>query len=120
MLFRSILAIAAIATGTLALGAEPIPVTAERLGDLLVDKELRAPASVISANEAVITSQVAALIERVYRDVGDAVGKGELLIGLDDDNARYALAQAEAALAAIDAQIIEAKSKLQNAEELLE
>lgn len=99
--------------------ADPVSVTAKRLGDLLVDKELRAPASVISANRAVVTSQVAALIDQVVKDVGDDVQKGELLIRLDDDNARYALAQAKAALAAIDAQVIEAKSRLTNAEELL-
>jgi len=102
------------------LAAEPIPVAVERLGDLLVDRELRAPAVVISANRAILTSQVAALISEVAKDVGDQVRKDELLIRLDAANASHALAQAEASLAAIDAQIIEGKSRLRKAEELLE
>jgi RND family efflux transporter MFP subunit len=100
--------------------ADPIPVTVERLGDLLVDRELRAPAVVISANRAAITSQVDALISEVVKDVGDQVRQGELLIRLDDANARHALAQARALLAAIDAQIVEGQSRVVKAEELLE
>lgn len=100
--------------------ADPIPVTVERLGDLLVDRELRAPAVVISANRAAITSQISALISEVVKDVGDQVRQGELLIRLDDANARHALAQARALLAAIDAQIVEAESRVVKAEELLE
>ena len=100
--------------------ADPIPVAVERLGDLLVDRELRAPGVVISANRAAITSQVSALISAVAKDVGAQVSKGELLIRLDDANARNALAQAQALLAAIDAQIVEARSRVVKAEELLE
>ena len=99
--------------------ADAIPVTVEPLGDLLVDRELRAPAVVISANRADLTSQVAALINEVAKDVGDQVSKGELLIKLDGANARNALAQARALLAAIDAQIVEGKSRVAKAEELL-
>lgn len=102
------------------LAAEPVPVTVQRLGDILVDNERRAPAIVISANRANVTAQVSALIVEVLKDVGDEVAKGEMLIRLDDANARYALAQAKAALAAIEAQIIEASARLTKAEELLE
>lgn len=108
------------AGAALAQAADPIPVTVEQLGDLLIDRELRAPAVVISANRAAITSQVAAIVESVAKDVGDQVRKNELLIRLDDANARYGLAQAGALLAAIDAQIIEGESRLAKAEELLE
>ena len=100
--------------------AETIPVTVEKLGNLLVDRQLRAPAVVISANHAVVTSQVAALVSEVARDVGDQVQKGELLILLDNANARNSLAQARAQLTAIDAQIVEGKSRVAKAEELLE
>jgi RND family efflux transporter MFP subunit len=100
--------------------ADRIPVTVEPLGTLLVDRELRAPAVVISANRAAVTSQVAALISEVAKDVGDQVDKGDLLIRLDDANARHALAQSRALLAAINAQIVEARSRVVKAEELLE
>jgi RND family efflux transporter MFP subunit len=105
---------------SLAQAADSIPVTVERLGDLLVDRELRAPAIVISANRAAVTSQVSALISEVLKDVGDQVKRDDLLIRLDDANARHALAQARALLSAIDAQIVEGKSRVAKAEELLE
>ena len=121
MRFRlSVLAIFSIASIFPVLAADPIRVSVGSLGDLLVDKELRAPATVVSANEAIVTAEVTALIDRVYTDVGNQVDKGELLVRLDDDNARLALAQSQSALAAIDAQIAEASAKLENAEELLE
>lgn len=96
-----------------------IPVSARPIQDLLVDSERQAPAIVVSANRAAITSEVTAIISAVHRDVGADVAKGELLIELDAANARNNLAQAEASLAAIDAQIIEARSRLAKAEDLL-
>ena len=99
--------------------AEPIPVSVERLGDLRVERELRAPATVLSANRATVTSEVTALIEKIVADVGATVKKGALLIQLDNDNARLSLAQARASLDALDAQIVEAKRRLAKAEELL-
>jgi RND family efflux transporter MFP subunit len=62
---------------------------------------------------------VTALIEKVVADVGATVKKGELLIQLDNDNARLSLAQARAGLDALDAQLIEARRRLTKAEELL-
>jgi len=113
-----------LASALLLLGGVPVfgqdvPVTVRPLGDLLVAREVRAPATVISANRAEITSEVAALVREVFKDVGDQVARGDLLIRLDDANASYKLAQAKATLAAIDAQIVEARSRLRKAEELL-
>ena len=102
------------------IAADPVPVTVQRLGDLLIDKELRAPATVISANRAVVTSEVTALIKDVPVDVGDTLRKGDTLVILDDDNNRLMLAQAKARLAALKAQIAQAKYRLNKAEELLE
>ena len=100
--------------------ADPVPVTVQYLGDLLVDKELRAPATVISANRAVVTSEVTALIKDVPVDVGDTLRKGDTLVILDDDNNRLMLAQAKARLAALKARIARAIYRLNKAEELLE
>ena len=99
--------------------AEPVSVSVERLGDLRVARELRAPATVLSANRAVVTSEVTALIDAVLADVGASVRKGAILIRLDDDNARLALSQARASLESLDAQIVQAKHRLAKAEELL-
>lgn len=110
--------ILALMAGT-AIAADPVPVTVQRLADLLVDKELRAPATVISANRAIVTSEVAALIESVPVDVGDEIRQGDTLVVLDDDNNRLMLAQARARLAALQAQIVQAHYRLDKAEELL-
>ena len=103
-----------------ALAADPVPVTVQRLGDLLVDSELRAPATVISANRALVTSEVSALIRDVPVDVGDMIRQGEVLVVLDDKNNRLMLTQAKARLAALRAQIAQATYRLDKAEELLE
>ena len=99
--------------------AQSVPVSVERLGDLRVERELRAPATVLSANRAVVTSEVTALIQEVMVDVGGSVEKDVLLVQLDNDNARLSLAQARATLDALDAQIVEANQRLRKAEELL-
>jgi len=99
--------------------AQPVPVVVERLGDLRVERELRAPATVLSANRAVITSEVTALIKAILVDVGASVGKGAVLVQLDNDNASLALAQARASLEALDAQIVQANWRLTKAEDLL-
>lgn len=100
--------------------AEPVSVSVQRLGDLRVERELRAPATVISANRAVVTAEVTALIDAVLTDVGATVKKGAVLVRLDNDNARFALQQARASLASLDAQIVEAKHRLAKAEKLLD
>jgi len=99
--------------------AQPVPVSVERLGDLRIERELRAPATVLSANRAVVTSEVTALIQEVLVDVGASVRKGAVLVRLDNDNASLSLAQSRASLAALAAQILEAKQRLLKAEELL-
>ena len=99
---------------------QPVSVVARPLGELLVDRELRAPAIVLAANQAEVKSQVSALVAEVLKDVGDTVVRGELLIRMDDDNARLGLAQARASLRAIEAQIEEAESRVKRAEELLQ
>ena len=117
---RCTLALFWLATAGMVQAQSSISVSARPLQELLVDSERRAPAKVVSANRAAITSEVSAIVIAVHRDVGANVAKGELLIELDGANARNALAQAEANLTAIDAQIVEAKSQLAKAEDLLE
>jgi RND family efflux transporter MFP subunit len=99
--------------------AQSVPVSVERLGDLLVARELRASASVISANRSVVTSEETALIEAILVDVGAAVKKGDVLVRLDNDNATLALAQARAILDALDARIEQALWRLAKSEDLL-
>ena len=120
MLLRFVTQILLVLVSGAALAADPVPVTVQRLGDVLIDKELRAPATVISANRALVTSEVSALIQEVPVDVGDTISQGEPLVVLDDSNNRLMLTQAKARLAALKAQIAQAEHRLGKAEELLE
>lgn len=113
------LSLLALLAGNCAAIAQPVAVAVEKLGELRVERELRAPATVLSANRAVVTSEVTALIEKVLADVGASVRKNDVLIRLDDDNARLSLAQARAGLVSLDAQIVRAAHRLTRAEELL-
>ena len=97
-----------------------IPVTVRDLGETLVAREFRAPASVITANRAVVTSQITALIEDITVDVGDEVAKEQLLVKLDRSDTSLALAEAQAALAALDAELQDARQRLRRTEDLLE
>lgn len=120
MLLRFVTQILMVVVSGAALAADSVPVTVQRLGDLLIDKELRAPATVISANRALVTSEVSALIQEVPVDVGDTISQGEPLVVLDENNNRLMLTQARARLAALKAQIAQAEHRLDKAEELLE
>jgi len=126
-IFLVLLAVNTIASDTMAAGvtvhafsADTMPVTVQRLGDLLIHKELRAPATVISANRAVIKSEITALIKDIPVDVGHTVREGKTLVILNSDNNRLMLEQSEASLAALRAQIVQAKYRLDKAQKLLE
>jgi RND family efflux transporter MFP subunit len=109
-----------IATAIPATAHAEIPVRVQSLGDMLIAREYRAPASVVTANRAVVTSQITALIDDITADVGHEVARGELLVSLDQADTRLALAEAEAALAALDAQLLDARQRLRRARDLLE
>ncbi|MEQ8207876.1 MAG: efflux RND transporter periplasmic adaptor subunit, partial [Woeseia sp.] len=81
--------------------------------------EIRAPATVVPANKAVITAQVTGLIEVVEKDVGAAVKKGDVLVRLNDDDAQLGLDRARADLQALDAQIEQAAARLKRGEDLI-
>lgn len=119
MSVRKIAAIVLLAGTRAVVAQEVVPVVVQPLGEVLVDRKISAPATVLSINEATITSQITALVDGIAADVGEDVALGDLLVRLDDANARLALDQAEADLAALEAQIVEAEQRLARAEELL-
>jgi RND family efflux transporter MFP subunit len=95
-----------------------VPVTVQPLSEQLIDLQVRSPARVVAANEAVVTAQVTAIVRSVEADVGATVEAGDLLIRLDDDDARLARDRARADLEALAAQIAQAESLLARGEEL--
>ena len=117
---RKFAAIILLAGTSAVSGQEAVPVVVQPLDAIVVKREIRAPATVLSNNQAVVTSQLTALIDEIAADVGEDVVRGALLVRLDDADARLALAQAQADVAALDAQIAEAEQRLARAEELLD
>jgi len=95
-----------------------VAVTVAPLATQLVDLEVHAPATVVPANRAVITSQTTGLIESVPVDVGATVKRGELLVRLDDSDATLGLERARAELSALEAQIDQAMQRVRRGEDL--
>ena len=100
--------------------AEGIPVTVQPLSDIAVDERHTAPGEVVAANRTVVSAQLNARIDRVRTDVGMAVKKGDLLVELEPRDFELALAQSNANIAALDAQIEQAEAQLARAESLSE
>jgi len=59
-------------------------------------------------------------IERVHVDIGDRVGRGQVVVELDDDEARQAVAEARAQLAVARAEVEQAQADARLAERELE
>ncbi|WP_395377686.1 efflux RND transporter periplasmic adaptor subunit [Marinicella sp. W31] len=98
----------------------PIPVTVQPLSELLVERELRAPAEVLAANRATIATEVAAVVESIHADVGQQVKSGDLLLQLQVTDYELAVQQAQANLASNTARIDQAKQRLKRANDLSE
>jgi RND family efflux transporter MFP subunit len=57
-----------------------------------------------------VAPKIAGQVERVHVDIGDPVAAGEVVVVLDDDEARQAVAEAEAALALARAELNQARA----------
>ncbi len=64
----------------------------------------------VPARWAVVSAQVGGVVREVAVGEGETVAEGDLLVRLDDGDARLAVQQAEAALAAAEAQLAQAKA----------
>jgi len=111
---------------------KPREVEVVRIGDL---SDSRIPLSLIgrveSKNRATIRAEVAGEVREVFKELGDPVEAGEVILEIKNDGEVAALTQAEGALEAAEATLAKVKSgarseqiailetRLQNAEELL-
>ncbi|GAB4188501.1 MAG: efflux RND transporter periplasmic adaptor subunit [Wenzhouxiangellaceae bacterium] len=93
-------------------------VTVQPLSELLVERELRAPAQVMAANDAALASEVEGVITAVHADVGQLVQQGDVLVSLDPGDYELNLMQADSNLAANAARITQAEMRLQRARDL--
>lgn len=65
----------------------------------------QASASVLAPNDAVIASELSAVVAEVLVEAGRSVERGQLLLRLDDRDAKLALAQSQAQLQAAQARL---------------
>jgi RND family efflux transporter MFP subunit len=112
---RAILLLHLLLTGT-AWAATPI--TTRPLAEVLIYPERSAPATVESLNDADLSAEITARIERILVRVGDEVAGGDALVELDCRDYRSRLAAQQAALRQLEAQHRLAASQLERARNL--
>lgn len=117
--------LAAVLTGCGEGPAAPAPVAEARPGQraapfasVAIRVQREAPAQVRSINESRLAAEIAARIVDIRVQVGQRVGRGDVLVRLDDGDLRLALARAEAGLAQARARTELAGKQLVRAREL--
>ena len=98
----------------------PPALTLATLGELAQHPERNAPAAAIGRHEARISAEVAATIQALPVEVGQAVAAGAVIARLDPRDAALALERAEAALAQAEARLAQADAQLKRATVLRE
>jgi len=96
------------------------PITTRPLAEVLIYPERSAPAAVESLNDADLSAEITARIDRILVRVGDEVAAGDLLVELDCRDYRSRLAAQQAALTQLEAQQRLATSQLERARNLRE
>ncbi len=74
-----------------------LPVTVAEAKTMMVRRTVPVTGTLYPFEDVVLAPRVGGRVERVYHDVGDRIGPGELLLELDDYEYRLALEQARAA-----------------------
>ena len=127
MRFASALLVLAAFAAPAAVGATEQPATppAPRLqlqpaSTLALPDRHVASASVLAPNDSLIAAETAAVIAVVHADAGRRVEAGDLLLSLDERDARLALAQAEAQQQAAQARLTLAEQRALRGRELRE
>jgi RND family efflux transporter MFP subunit len=96
------------------------PITTRPLADVLIFPERSAPAAVESLNDADLSAEITARVERIPARVGDEVQPGDVLVELDCRDYRSRLAAEQATLRQLEAQHRLAASQLERARNLRE
>ena len=96
------------------------PVSAEAVSALVFYPEFSAPAEVISKQDAFLSAQISAQIEKIHAQVGDQVAAGDTLVELDCALYQAQLNTQRAALGEIDVQLSLASDQYTRAKRLNE
>ncbi len=83
----------------------PVPKVAQEITPMV-----SVTGKLVPARWAVVSAQVGGVVREVAVEEGETVAEGDLLIRLDDGDARLAVQQAEAAVAAAEAQLAQVKA----------
>jgi RND family efflux transporter MFP subunit len=105
-------------TSTLATASEPIPISAQSLGELAIYPEYRAPATVVSDNDSRISAEVSARIIEIPVKVGETVDKGTVLVRLEQTDIQLAITREHATADALRARSALARFQLTRARSL--
>jgi RND family efflux transporter MFP subunit len=114
---RALLLLHLLLTGT-AWAATPI--TTRPLAEVLIYPERSAPATVESLNDAELSAEITARIDRIPVRVGDEVAAGDLLVELDCRDYRSRLTAQQSTLTQLQAQQRLAASQVERARNLRE
>lgn len=98
--------------------AEPIRVRAAALGELLIQSEYSAPATVESLADSRISAELTGVIERIPVRVGDRVSTGDPLVELDCGDYRSTLRELQARNDGLGARLVFANRQLERARTL--
>lgn len=98
--------------------AEPVRVRAVPLGELLVQSEYSAPASVESLADSRISAELTGVIERIAVRIGDRVAAGEVLVELECSDYRFSLRELQGRRDGLAARIRFAARQLERARTL--
>jgi len=93
-------------------------IEASRLSEVVIFPTRESFAEVVSLNESRLALEAAGVVLQWHADVGARVTAGQLLLELDERDARLALAQAQAARAAAQARLDLAQTHLKRAQDL--
>jgi len=110
------LGLAAPGTAAAQSGGVPVAVAESEMAEIV--DTVRLSGTVASPRVAHVSTSVAGLVETVNVELGDAVARGDPLVELDRALARQDLKQAEAATAEAEAELADARRRLDVAERL--
>jgi RND family efflux transporter MFP subunit len=99
---------------------EPVRVKTASLSEIVVYPQRKAPATVVSLNNTMISAEIRATIKHINVNIGDIVDKDEVMMTLDCSEYRLSLSESEAQIDSFNARIKLAKLKLNRTEELLQ
>lgn len=106
-------------TGPETAAEDPRPqVVARALGEIAAPAGGSASADVLARNDSMLTSEVAARVQRIGADAGTRVEAGQLLVQLDPTDYRLALTQASSQASAAQARAAQAQARLARARQL--